>query len=72
MAYENKGSRITGKGLLKNITAEDIEVVGGLVEYQEVGGLDEDPSKGQPARLSPERTETGFITSSPVKRYLPR
>ena len=66
----NKDDRpvIGGEHLLKRFSRLDIEMVGWLVENQQVRALDEKARKGQPRSFPPESAETARCTSSPRKR----
>ncbi|GMA73839.1 hypothetical protein GCM10025880_02560 [Methylorubrum aminovorans] len=52
MADQNQGAGIVAEHLLQQVEGLEVEVVGGLVEHEEVGGLGERPRDQQAVALA--------------------
>ncbi len=52
VGYEQKPAPVIGETVLEPRDGLDVEVVGGLVEHEQVGLVDEKPGEGHPLRLT--------------------
>ena len=52
MAHQHEGAGELEQGLLENIERRDVEVVGGLIEDEQVGRLEHHPGEDDPGALA--------------------
>lgn len=72
MGDEDDGAFVFGDGLEDFVAGGGVEVVGGLVEEEDVGAGGDERGEGETGLSPPERTRAGLKASSPEKRKEPR
>ena len=68
MADHHHGARVVGEHLLQKIERLEIEIVGRLVEDEEVGGPRQGPRQHQPAAFAARELPTGVRACSGLNR----